>query len=326
MLSVAVLKKAAATEGGRRAELAKHLQQCVRAESRRFGWGRLAIGIGTFFAAYATSIFVLFLVPSLPPYGFFFLIGSVLLSALAVRVYVRARVARQLASTAVAEGICGSCAYSLQGAVDEPDGCVRCPECGAAWKSLRIVSPHWERRSKAFEPPWLWRFVSLTPRSKDQLAPDDRGRYVRVLDSRLRLASPARRDELGPDRVRSIVRAARRVGRVWRLLVALWPASVGVFMTWLLADVWQSGGFTIRSTLLMISIVIYGSVAYGLLSLIFGHHFAGPKWVIPVFRNARICGSCAMDLSATIPAGDGLTVCSECGSAWRLPPTVGEKT
>jgi hypothetical protein len=31
-------------------------------------------------------------------------------------------------------GICGACRYDLDGALIEEDGCVLCPECGAAWR------------------------------------------------------------------------------------------------------------------------------------------------------------------------------------------------
>ncbi len=34
----------------------------------------------------------------------------------------------------LASGYCPSCAFSLEGLVVESDGCVVCPECGAAWK------------------------------------------------------------------------------------------------------------------------------------------------------------------------------------------------
>lgn len=35
-------------------------------------------------------------------------------------------------------GVCGSCLYRLKGLPVEDDGCVVCPECGAAWRSASI--------------------------------------------------------------------------------------------------------------------------------------------------------------------------------------------
>jgi hypothetical protein len=37
-------------------------------------------------------------------------------------------------STRVKRGRCASCRYSLIGVSAAPDGCVVCPECGAAWR------------------------------------------------------------------------------------------------------------------------------------------------------------------------------------------------
>ena len=31
--------------------------------------------------------------------------------------------------------MCFSCGYDLQGLMNEPDGCLVCPECGAAWNA-----------------------------------------------------------------------------------------------------------------------------------------------------------------------------------------------
>jgi len=32
------------------------------------------------------------------------------------------------------DGVCGACEYALPSESNDPDGCVVCPECGAAWK------------------------------------------------------------------------------------------------------------------------------------------------------------------------------------------------
>lgn len=38
----------------------------------------------------------------------------------------------------LAHGRCGQCIYIIHGLMPESDGCVVCPECGAAWKSASI--------------------------------------------------------------------------------------------------------------------------------------------------------------------------------------------
>lgn len=39
------------------------------------------------------------------------------------------------AAAAVELGFCGGCGYGLSELVAEEDGCVVCPECGAAWRA-----------------------------------------------------------------------------------------------------------------------------------------------------------------------------------------------
>jgi hypothetical protein len=41
---------------------------------------------------------------------------------------------RALVRGLVGEGLCPSCTYSIEGLTPEGDGCVVCPECGAAWR------------------------------------------------------------------------------------------------------------------------------------------------------------------------------------------------
>jgi hypothetical protein len=86
--------------------------------------------------------------------------------------------AKQIAMTAVRRGLCGSCGYSLEALAPEPDGCLLCPECGAAWRQGRVTRPHWkvpfiEREEKRA---W-WRFPPV-----HRLAADDRGGFADVLD------------------------------------------------------------------------------------------------------------------------------------------------
>ncbi len=41
---------------------------------------------------------------------------------------------QQAADGLIARGTCACCEYEIAGLPIEPDGCVVCPECGAAWK------------------------------------------------------------------------------------------------------------------------------------------------------------------------------------------------
>lgn len=69
-------------------------------------------------------------------YAFPAMIGSALMIWTATRFRPRMPPvdAELLAAAVGAEGVCASCAYRLDDLPVEPDGCVVCPECGAAWK------------------------------------------------------------------------------------------------------------------------------------------------------------------------------------------------
>lgn len=43
-----------------------------------------------------------------------------------------------ISSIHLEQGHCAACAYKLEGLTPEPDGCITCPECSAAWKHDRI--------------------------------------------------------------------------------------------------------------------------------------------------------------------------------------------
>lgn len=48
----------------------------------------------------------------------------------------------RIARAIVAEGKCASCGYQIVGLLPEADGCVVCPECGAAWEVSSGGSSH----------------------------------------------------------------------------------------------------------------------------------------------------------------------------------------
>ncbi len=52
---------------------------------------------------------------------------------------MRIRYARRIMNAMAQEGLCCSCGYDLWGLPTESDGCVVCPECGAAWKASEPV-------------------------------------------------------------------------------------------------------------------------------------------------------------------------------------------
>lgn len=219
---------------------------------------------------------------------------------------------RGVAAAAVADGYCGSCGYSLKALEQCDDGCVVCPECGAAWFRSRIIQPHWEGER---EP------VSL---DSPRMMPDDRGRYVRVLDSFLGPLPADRRDAIGRDEIRRISARIRRRGRTKRflamltlLVVASVSCVVGIVM-------WIDGGeialFPLLCFIVTLLFILFGIGVYR------SSMFVKADIICAMMKSEGLCAVCASSLEGLTTESDGCVVCSRCKAAWRLErPNPGDQ-
>lgn len=320
LLSFADLKRVERDPNQRRAALARRLRDAVRAESRRSTPLRAVVMVTLISVVWAV---VVAMAPSFRSVPIFWIV--VVASVVGFRFWARRAAAGNLARTAVAEGVCGACAYSLQDLATEADGCLVCPECGAAWRAERITRPHWEGANAGvtYQPGWLRRTVFNIPSPRDLLAPDDRGRFVPVMDSYLKLLPPARRAEWGRARRRALVGRLRAVGRIRRLMLAV----VSTLPCWLVGGaLLVASGFSVAGPparglspeLLWVGVVM-GAVACLIgLAVFWSNRFGPPLKLVPVFRAAGVCASCGQDLAGVAAASDGCRACPECGAAWRL--------
>jgi len=326
-LSVRELKRTAERKSDPRAVLARRIRDAVRAEARRQTPGRFFAGLGIIIGLNVVTSVMLMAFPGIfwiRPIVFWGLIAAFVFY---MRWYISVVAAKNISVSAVAEGVCGSCTYTLKDIVAEPDGCVVCPECGAAWRAERIVRPHWDLDQSPFtdyQPPWIQRFFLAIPRTRDQLAPDDRGRYVRILDARLRLVAPAQRLALGSARIKELKRLTFRIGLVLRCLMSVIPFGIsamlvvggvyGVVTASRRDDVYWISGLTGGFGLIMFLVG---------LATIFSLSFRGPKRVTATFREHSICGCCGQDLAGFPADGMGMTSCPVCRSGWRLSGRFG---
>ncbi len=321
LLRISDIKRAAEGPDKRRAALAKRLRDAIKVESRRITWLRLAAGVG----GVLVVISVMGVLASTWRWAanfnsVIFWVGVIALS-LGMRLMVRRQVARQVAATAVAEGICGGCAYTLEGVPVEPDGCLVCPECGAAWRRERITRPHWESAASTelYEPAWWRRILFSMPRSRDLLAADDRGRFVRVLDSWLQLLPPARRAEWGPERLRDVRARTRRVGRIWRWVLAGPVGLVGAMLAAGAMTVLVNARRLTSDDIALAGVLTGLAIMLGLLvmAIIRSNGHSPPRKVAPVLTRLGLCASCGNSIAGVAPDSDGLATCGECGASWR---------
>lgn len=318
LLSVRDLRRASQTDRPALAGVARTLRTAIKAESGRTTPGTVAMQIGGVIGAVVLTPFVaIFLVEVLgAPAAVMPLVFIALLAAglQGPRLLARARVRKSLALTAVAEGVCGSCAFSLEGVAPERDDRLVCPECGAAWRADRVTRPHWKTPTLAVNRQsfacWITPGVCSVG---DLVTPDDRGRFVPTPDARLRRLRSALRDEIEPDECRRIRKAMRRIGRTRRALLTL------VLLT--MPTLFAARGWSVyRHESAAAGGVLLG-VAAGLAAVVLivpcCSIFCSPRATsrLLVNRFSR-CGSCMKPIAT--PPADKLLVCSRCGAAWNL--------
>jgi len=217
---------------------------------------------------------------------------------------VRVAVARSVA----AEGWCGQCAYPLPEGTPEGDGCVVCPECGAAWRAARMTVRHWGEAPRWDPTLALWMKKRAYPNGlRSRLHFDDRGRFAPFTDSRLRRLGRADRSPVEGVEAGEVVRVLRRCGRWTRRIIALLIV-------------------TIAGALVVASAYVPGELAYGVVSAAVGVCVAAgvlsseASATPPRIRRAALsigrCPVCVASLAGTMPDGDGYRVCGGCGASW----------
>ncbi len=303
------------------AMLARRLAASIKSETRRTTPDRLAIGIAMtvgvllaygFLGATATALFGL----RGAGLGLALLVGLIVLANKVYAAYIRRGATSQIARTAVAEGVCGSCAFSLQGAPEGPNGCVVCPECAAAWSTERIVAPYWQR---PVVPVLRWTFAGwLAPgvRMRSALyAPDDRGRFVESPDSRLMLVRPELLAEIEPEERRRLQRDMRRVGRGPRIafmLGLIWLPAGLLYLCWML--------YTDNDPYPAVALLLFTTpILLAVLCIPLGSAFGGPHRTSRVIVAHARCGSCLHPLDEAPTDAEGRRVCPRCGAAWLTP-------
>ncbi|MCL4742688.1 MAG: hypothetical protein KJZ54_10850 [Phycisphaerales bacterium] len=110
--------------------------------ARRVGFVAAAIALPVFFVPALlispASRTILGTPPSFEAWriGLMILTGATMGGAgpLAMIFVARRLLASEIARFIVGAGACASCDYPLAGVPEAPDGCVVCPECGAAWR------------------------------------------------------------------------------------------------------------------------------------------------------------------------------------------------
>lgn len=317
LLRLNEFRHAAARLGPGALALSARLRSFMLARGRRLTFGGVANEL-----LLGASVFMAVLMPILMfgiigPIGFLgMLVGVPAAFSYFSRETGERKHRRELGASYVAEGICASCAYSLEGLVPEDDGCVVCPECGGAWRADRIVAPFWDRSRPELPhdmPAWK-RFLQYVPRAAVRTTDDARGRLVPIVDPTLATWSGT----LDRSTSRAIRRALNRVGLTWRVVVAtlsLIPLSALIaLLVFILRSDEQAGVFEI-----LVGVFLLMSTCVVVLAVVFGTMFRPPHRVAETILRFARCPVCASDLTEGRAIGDRMTVCRGCGATWKPP-------
>lgn len=208
------------------------------------------------------------------------------------RWYRRWRHKEQIVRALIAFDRCGSCGYELKGINTQDDGCLVCPECGAAWRADKRRSddpPRWVRPK-----PWHRKYVH-----------DDRG-------WRCRPSFGIRPSLLGRNakRKRLLLRTSGALG--WASYVSgaliLLVLVGGLVLGFVFADaVIALAALGVTIVLLLLQTVLW-PVAWWV---------SGERMRLALLdRGMCVCCDAALPEE---PESDGRRVCQTCGSAWLSP-------
>jgi ribosomal protein L37AE/L43A len=217
--------------------------------------------------------------------------------------------AKEIASIVLREGLCPSCGYNLFGLSTESDGCISCPECGAAWFSARVD------RAEPFEPVDQGR-VSLPFAGRLDFVgvahADDRGHTVGLVHPRLR-AALAR--AAGAEQRARLIAARQRMargGKIVRLLVGGFFVVVGIGVLILM---WSTGTMGAAGLGGLLAPLMFIGLGVG---VIFGNFAYQTSTVVAAMKENGLCPSCGSSLRECAVEDDGCRVCRLCRTAWHL--------
>lgn len=247
------------------------------------------------------------------------LVWFVIVIALAVgasRATTRRKIAAKMAASAVAEGFCGSCAQSLQGLPREEDGCICCSECGAAWKALRLTSPHWKEGTAHEQKERFGGFFGSFTVFPRPMVADGRGRFVRGTDGWVWRLPEETRKAIEPSALGPLRRDIRAVGVLPRIVsIVIVVAVFGVPACWILLE---SVGARENTWIVGLFLLALGAL---LLWLTLVSPMGSPDRRAEVLVKHGVCGGCGQMLGRPFaPEQDGCVVCANCRAAWRVAP------
>ncbi len=202
------------------------------------------------------------------------------------------------------DGICPACGYNFVG-LDRDDDLLTCPECGAGWKSSRIVrAAEFASRGAGSSP-----LSSMVSESGSTPVParDDQGRDIALVGRAMKRLGARASDAEHERRMAAAQAELALAGRGRRLANVAVIAFSGLLATVLLAP-----REPIEAGVIVLVMVLGAAYAWR------GNFSLPASKAKTAFLDHGLCPSCATSLKELAPAADGCTECPECNAAWRV--------
>ncbi len=248
-------------------------------------------------------------------YGFPGWIVPIVLSTTSVALFrflTRRRRQAVVVKALLAERRCASCAYLLDQLSPAADGCVVCPECGAAWAQSRL--------GVAAAPPAGWSRRSAAGLPGARLAPAT----VADVNGRLFVIAPAQRWQCD-DGARRRVRRATLARRTLSILMLCIP--FGMSLTLVLLSPSFRALPALNTAMGWLKLLGLAFIGYSvlLMPLLMWRTWLGRTSSLaqPTGRamvKEGICPGCGSALSTAGHAAGGVVACGGCPGVWAMNP------
>lgn len=277
--------------------------------------------------------FVALSVAGLPSWGIFIPAAFMLLFVTLVGRWARNAERERVKPTLLSAGRCASCAYPIAKLPPELDGCVTCPECGAAWK----FDPQWTHRLEVSDAAaeeslgiprsgtaddraaiqFFGRFFGGLSGRRSLAMKDERGRLATLFFPRFPWKNPPCWDQVDPVQRRILKREIRLLGWPLRALFIFcvsMPAAVQIpLLLRLPASVTVPSIMTI-----MLGLWVFVFLPLAVFGMIVFPYVRKPESLAKLFLRRGLCPGCWADLTKVPLTPDGIRECAHCLAAWKL--------
>lgn len=236
--------------------------------------------------------------------------GASLSSIVMARLWA-SRQGRWLVDRILFDGLCPRCGFNLHGLETAGDGCIRCPECGAAWAADRVRHTAPLATGTQFGDPSFVVGRQVTAITRDLETQDANNRRVTLFGADLSQRIKLETNPQMAARLRKVRSEMLRLSRPTRFGGAA-LAIAGVVVLWCFVSSWVDA-FVLSGIMLC--------AGYAVLS---GRMWTSTGLIRFAMLAEELCPVCTTDISGAPSDRRDVVCCPGCAAAWKVlrPPST----